>query len=732
MNKKRNLAVVMAAATVATSVAPVFAAEAKDLTQDELVKEVGNLLNTKYTLSSETNGDGKVETGHEYRRSVYKIIDLSIADETSEAARIKDVNDLTNRIEKANINNNDFSVKIVDKGHIKDTNGNIVTQAYTKDEFITKDIFETKYIAEEFIKQDEDSGTTDPEITDPEITDPESTEVVNKNAAQGLPLGVTQVTKLNLDGDEAKDSEEVVTVEMDLKSSKTISFEVGDVDVDFSKPVDSKGNEIKGTDSESVKRITGFKKIETDNKEYKIIPSSVVAKYTVANQTVINEKVEKYYTAENGYTDEGEDLVNKLGKCVKATEHKTSLVYKGIRYEVVYDANDAENNEIKSVKGGNYELTIKLTAKKDKEVAKDVKIVLTSDDQKDLSNLSDDLKKGDTVVAGKVTTLAGTDRFETAVEISKEAYDDFEKGGNQADAVVLVGENSIVDGLASAPLAAVKNAPVLLTKAKEVPQLTLKEIERVRDEDCDIYLIGGTNTISKDVEKQLIKEFNANIIRVAGADRYETSSEIADEIADVKGDSYDPEEAFIVGGDGLADAMSIASIAAKREVPILVNPKDNLDNNIKNKLRDMNLTDITIVGGTTKISTQVLKDIKDDNKINPNGTKVTVDRLSGETRADTNAKVLKAYFTKDSKGKVIVAKDGYVGGDGQLIDALAVAPFAAKDNIPVVLASDNLSDDQDSIVQDILNKENDAKKIYQVGQGVGSKVIKALLDYLDL
>lgn len=51
----------------------------------------------------------------------------------------------------------------------------------------------------------------------------------------------------------------------------------------------------------------------------------------------------------------------------------------------------------------------------------------------------------------KVEVLSGDSRFTTAVEVSKERFKD-----GEAEAIILVGEDAIVDGLASAPLASQK------------------------------------------------------------------------------------------------------------------------------------------------------------------------------------------------------------------------------------------------------------------------------------
>ena len=62
MLKKRNIAMVMAAATVATSVAPVFAAvENQNVDEATLIAKVEEMLNTKYSNSRE-DGDGNLST----------------------------------------------------------------------------------------------------------------------------------------------------------------------------------------------------------------------------------------------------------------------------------------------------------------------------------------------------------------------------------------------------------------------------------------------------------------------------------------------------------------------------------------------------------------------------------------------------------------------------------------------------------------------------------------------
>ncbi len=76
-----------------------------------------------------------------------------------------------------------------------------------------------------------------------------------------------------------------------------------------------------------------------------------------------------------------------------------------------------------------------------------------------------------------------------------------------------------------------------------------------------VYIIGGNAAISKNVENQLSDK---EIIRIEGKNRIETSEKVAALLG-----GYN--EAFIVNGNkGEADAMSVASVAARDKAPIIL------------------------------------------------------------------------------------------------------------------------------------------------------------------
>ncbi|PBG88820.1 S-layer protein SlpA [Clostridioides difficile] len=360
------------------------------------------------------------------------------------------------------------------------------------------------------------------------------------------------------------------------------------------------------------------------------------------------------------------------------------------------------------------------------------------------------------------TTLAGDDRIQTAIEISKEYYNnDDEKQDHSADVkenvknVVLVGANALVDGLVAAPLAAEKDAPLLLTSKDKLDSSVKSEIKRVLDLKTStevtgktVYIAGGVNSVSKEVVTEL-ESMGLKVERFSGDDRYETSLKIADEIG------LDNDKAYVVGGTGLADAMSIASVASTKldgngvvdrtnghATPIVVvdGKADKISDDLDSFLGS---ADVDIIGGFASVSEKMEEAISD-------ATGKGVTRVKGDDRQDTNSEVIKTYYANDTeiaKAAVLdkdsgasssdagvfnfyVAKDGSTKED-QLVDALAVGAVAGYKLAPVVLATDSLSSDQSVAISKVVG-EKYSKDLTQVGQGIANSVINKIKDLLDM
>lgn len=90
--------------------------------------------------------------------------------------------------------------------------------------------------------------------------------------------------------------------------------------------------------------------------------------------------------------------------------------------------------------------------------------------------------------------FGGSNRYETSVDVSI-------NGWERADNVVLVSGTAIADGIAAAPLAGIKDAPILLTQKESIPQSVKDELKRL--ETKNVYVIGGEAVISKSVDQEL-------------------------------------------------------------------------------------------------------------------------------------------------------------------------------------------------------------------------------------
>ena len=315
--------------------------------------------------------------------------------------------------------------------------------------------------------------------------------------------------------------------------------------------------------------------------------------------------------------------------------------------------------------------------------------------------------------SANVDVLAGEDRYETAVEIAKEVV-----GIKSATAdIVLVNGDSLVDGLAAAPLAnsLAANTPILLTETNSLPKATrtyLQElIDRVENKSVTVHIVGGDGVVSNSIVKEL-KNMNLKVERLSGSDRQETSLAVAEKIADLSG--YN--DAFVVGAVGEADAMSISGVAASANAPIIVSGFEGLSEEAIDAIDGKN---VDVIGGDGVVSEADFKAVKSVAKLSR--------RISGEDRKATNAAVINTYFNTlpaNNTKAVIVAKDDV------LVDALTASNLAVAQGAPIVLGTKSLSDAQ---VNAVVNNAATASKVYQVGHGVDTQnVVKLVAQSLGL
>lgn len=257
--------------------------------------------------------------------------------------------------------------------------------------------------------------------------------------------------------------------------------------------------------------------------------------------------------------------------------------------------------------------------------------------------------------ADRVERLSGDNRIETAVAVAKKNF-------KEADTVVLANGYSEVDALTVAPYAELLDAPVLLTDGKTVAPSVDKLIKDLGVKN--VIIVGGTKSITEDVVKALT---GLKVSRIAGNNRYETAEDIAKAIY---AETDDKDDAFVVSGENMADALTVATYATREEAPILLATKDTVPQATKNALKD--IEKITLIGGERSLSAKVYGEV---------GAK---ERIFGADRYETAVKI--AEKAADDDDKNVVVAQGHVAAD-----ALTVGPVLDdNDQVLLLVAQDKV------------------------------------------
>lgn len=278
-------------------------------------------------------------------------------------------------------------------------------------------------------------------------------------------------------------------------------------------------------------------------------------------------------------------------------------------------------------------------------------------DAKDLNKKKKDKKKKK---SEKIQRLSGDNRYETSVEVS-------EKNFKSADTVVLASGQNIADALVASSYADIEEAPILLTNKNSISDEVLDEIERLKADK--VVIVGGQSSISSSVESRLKKE-DIKVKRISGSDRFDTSDKLSQEVSRL---SKKSSQAILVNGYKNIDALSVSSLATKEELPILLNGRNALNMSVKNRLKQMNVNKVYIIGGNNSISSDVEKELK--------RMQISVVRLSGTDRYETSANIAK-YAYKDFDEAIVASGENPV-------DALAASTLTGKKEAPILLTNKN-------------------------------------------
>jgi putative cell wall-binding protein len=281
-------------------------------------------------------------------------------------------------------------------------------------------------------------------------------------------------------------------------------------------------------------------------------------------------------------------------------------------------------------------------------------------------------------VAVAESRLGGADRYGTGSLVFQDA------GFNATSAVLTSGAN-FPDALSAQYLAsALSNnlgaaVGVLTTDPNTLSSQTRTQL--VTNNIDTVYIVGGTAAVTANVANQVAAlhvanvptNANINVIRIAGADRYATNSAADLFLGAIGGSGH----AFIATGQNFADALAVGPAVYDSGDPLILTTGTALSDSAKLTIQSLGITDVTIVGGTSAVSTAV------ETALTNLG--VTIDeRLSGADRTQTAAAI--ATWEVANLGFNLV--NVYIARGDSFADALVAGPDAGLNVQPILLTND--------------------------------------------
>jgi putative cell wall-binding protein len=258
--------------------------------------------------------------------------------------------------------------------------------------------------------------------------------------------------------------------------------------------------------------------------------------------------------------------------------------------------------------------------------------------------------------------VAGPDRFQTAAAVSQSVVPD---GGHASIVYVANGQN-FPDALSGGPAAADDHSVLLTTMQSSLPAATAAELHRLQP--TEVRILGGTASISDSVAVAIASASGARVTRTAGADRYETS----DELALAAFPHGTTTTAFIATGRDFPDTLAASGAAAHLGAPVILvdGLASHLDESTRTVLQTLGVSRIYILGGSTVLTTGIEDDLEG---LLPG----SVTRLGGADRWTTSALV--GALLPHSSETIVVNGTGFA-------DAVVAAPLAAALSAPIELS----------------------------------------------
>ncbi|RMD01661.1 cell wall-binding repeat-containing protein [Clostridium autoethanogenum] len=295
-----------------------------------------------------------------------------------------------------------------------------------------------------------------------------------------------------------------------------------------------------------------------------------------------------------------------------------------------------------------------------------------------------------------ISRISGDNRYATAAKVAVTNW-------TTSDNVVLVSGEEYADAVSASSLAKKLDAPILLTTSNTLSQEAKDALNILNTKN--VYVIGGNASISQNIRNNLKSKYT--LTELGGQNRYETNVAVAKKLVKL---GVSASNVIVVGGQGFADALSVAPIAAaKGQILLLAN---NDQNSVQSSINfaKINCSKAVIVGTRDVISDSI------KNTFGANATRVN----GGANRFDTNLAVLKTFKSDLKNDNLYVANASAAIPDNLYADALVASALAGKYSAPLVLVDKDDTDATNNAIYYIKDTVSKNTHVQIIG---GSSVI---------
>lgn len=297
-----------------------------------------------------------------------------------------------------------------------------------------------------------------------------------------------------------------------------------------------------------------------------------------------------------------------------------------------------------------------------------------------------------------VSRIYGKDRYYVSGNVSST----LDYWGYNSGTIIITRGDLYPDALSGGPLASLEASPIMLTQTNKLPD---KIKEKILDYDANrAIILGGTGSVSTEIESQLKSLGVYDIERIGGKDRYVVSSSVAEQIS-----SYmESDTAIIASGEVFPDALSASTIAGIAGMPILLVKSQEIPSSIQTFIKNHpEITNFIIVGGPATVKDSVTLKLKELRR------GASIDRIGGKDRYEVSINVAKYAMENFGMNLSTIA---FARGD-LFPDALSGAPLANFFYAPILLTRTDRVEEKVNTF--LTNNRSQLEHMYLIGD-VGS------------